>query len=795
MRVRKRGAGQEDPARAAIIERELSIGPMAASILCSRGIDTPEAARTFLYYEDLCDPFGFHGMEEAVALIRCAVEEGKRIVVYGDYDCDGISACAILVDCLFSMGARVEPYIPSRAQEGYGLNLTAMEQICEGTGLVVTVDCGIGSMEEIQYLRDRGVDVVLTDHHTPGEVLPPANVVLNPKVQSPAGAGELCGCGMAFQLARALGADPDAYLPTAAIATIGDIVPLTGENRSIVKRGLRLMNQHPPVFVSALLEEARLHYETITATQVAFMLVPRINAAGRMDDAMLAYRLLLEKTPSKAQEYARTLCGYNAKRQAMEEEILKEALRQLAEHPPRDRRGVYAFGRGWHQGVVGIVASRLTERFGMPAVVGSIDAEGKCTASLRSVGGVDIHHVLTACSELFSRYGGHAQAGGFTMDEENIPAFIQRFEDVLFSDYGREDFMVQEDYDASIGVEDIGLALSGDLALLEPFGCGNPVPVFLLEGAQVENIREFGKTAIHLKMGLCQNGHSAEGILFKAESKGPIYGGQRYRMLGNLELEHFRGNVSANFIIKSAEPYERDLTSRFRERGYDCVKAFLTGTALPMEEIEGEEVTYEDIGFLLEENPFGTLIRSATPMAAMDFCAWLTSQEGGEDLMPEIAIGALSNGQHSRNTLLLAPQQPVSGMERFGRIVYLDGIWIRPEIDSEQEVYDCGGGQFVQRFAREMLLTRERFAAIYREAMGTGQRTHRDLNQLCGALAKIQGENIITVSFAVYQFLQLGFFRLIRSGKGVRLQAVPQKGKLDITATELYRHLTKLAGR
>ncbi len=163
--------------------------------------------------------------------------------------------------------------------------------------------------------------------------------------------------------------------------------------------------------------------------------------------------------------------------------------------------------------------------------------------------------------------------------------------------------------------------------------------------------------------------------------------------------------------------------------------------------------------------------------------------------MPEIAIGALSNGQHSRNTLLLAPQQPVSGMERFGRIVYLDGIWIRPEIDSEQEVYDCGGGQFVQRFAREMLLTRERFAAIYREAMGMGQRTHRDLNQLCGALAKIQGENIITVSFAVYQFLQLGFFRLIRSGKGVRLQAVPQKGKLDITATELYRHLTKLAGR
>ncbi|MBE5781480.1 MAG: single-stranded-DNA-specific exonuclease RecJ, partial [Clostridiales bacterium] len=413
---------------AAMLMDALSLSPMAAQLLLQRGIDTVDAARSFLYDETLCDPFAFTQMADAVKVIKDAIGQQKHIVVYGDYDCDGISACAILVHRLTVMGADVSPYIPSRSFEGYGLNLSAMEVISKDAGLVITVDCGIGSMSEIAYLREKGIDVVLTDHHTPGDVLPNANALLNPKVQAPRGLENLCGCGMAYTLARALGAGDDDYIAICAMATIGDIVPLIGENRIIVKRGLRAMNENRPVFLKALMEEARLSYDTLGATQVAYMLVPRINAAGRMDDAMVAYHLLQTGDAAKAAEYARTLCAYNVKRQSMEEEILKEALAALKKHPPRDRRAVYAFGRGWHQGVVGIVASRLTEQFQMPAVVGSIDESGSLTASLRSVGNVNIHTALTACEDLFSRYGGHAQAGGFTMESDKIETFIERFE-------------------------------------------------------------------------------------------------------------------------------------------------------------------------------------------------------------------------------------------------------------------------------------------------------------------------------------------------------------------------------
>ena len=408
-------------------------GVLLSRVLAARGIHTPEAARHLLDGRDeLSDPFLIKDMDKAVSRIQRAVEEGEPIVIFGDYDVDGVSATAILFECLSNQGAQVRCKLPSRDGGGYGLNKEILKGLADkGYTLVVTVDNGIAAVEEADYARELGIDLVITDHHLPGEKLPDAVAVVDPnRADDESPFKFLCGAGVAFKLCAALeGCDPaellDMFGELAALGTIADVMPLTGENRTLVREGLAVLQETMRPGLQALLENAGYAGKPVTAETVSYGLAPRLNAAGRMDTAAVALKLLLCENEEQADGIAARLTDINTLRQHTEQEVLAAALSQLESEPARahDRVLVVA-GENWHPGVLGIVASRLTERYGRPSIVISlVDGEGR--GSGRAPRNFDLHGALEGCSQLLIRYGGHAAAAGLTIDEDRVPAFRQ----------------------------------------------------------------------------------------------------------------------------------------------------------------------------------------------------------------------------------------------------------------------------------------------------------------------------------------------------------------------------------
>ena len=469
---------------------------LLAGVLAARGITDPDEALILLAGEEpLSDPFLLKDIDKACARIQQAVEKGETIVIFGDYDVDGVTATALLYQHLKGMGAQVKCMLPSREGDGYGLSKNAIDSIYKkGYRLIVTVDNGISAVEEAAYAASLGIELIVTDHHLPPEVLPQAVAVVDPRREDdPSPFKALCGAGVAFKLCSALdGCPPEEMLEycsdLAAVGTVADVMPLTGENRTLVKAGLRLLQQTDRPGLGALLQEVGLYGKPVTSENISYALAPRINAAGRMDSAVTALQLMLCEDEVRAEELAHKLNEINAARQEIEQKIAHAVEAQLEADPELlSDRVVLIWGRDWHQGVIGIVASRMVERCGRPVVVVSVDEQGEGRGSGRSVPGFNLHSCIAACSDLLIRFGGHAMAAGLSVEEKNLPELRRRM-----NEWAARTCPVLHtpplECDLSVRLDRITVEGVRALDRLAPFGAANPTPVFLLEGAVVEGI-------------------------------------------------------------------------------------------------------------------------------------------------------------------------------------------------------------------------------------------------------------------------------------------------------------------
>lgn len=539
--------------------RKSGISPLAALVLAGRGVATGADAEAFLACgaELLHDPLLMRDMPAAVARINEALEQNETIAVYGDYDVDGITSTCLLTSYLASRGAKVMSYIPDRLTEGYSLNTDALTRLrLKGARLLITVDCGITNRKEADFARGIGMDVIITDHHECKDELPCAVAVVNPhRPDCPYPFKHLAGVGVALKLILALTPEErrsavlTEYADLAAIGTVADVMELTGENRAIVTMGLRQLEHTRRPGLEMLIQESGLAGKAVTSTAIGFTLAPRINAAGRMGCPSVAAQLLLTNDRSEAAALAQTLCDLNRERQLIEQDIYAQCLTLLEQKPELAQGAIVLAGTQWHQGVVGIVASRLTERFSAPAFMICLD-EGRGKGSCRSYGGFNLFHALEQCEDLLEGFGGHELAAGFTILEENIPAFRAKMAHLAAQYTAEHQIASTLRVDADLAdAELLTLENVDDLNRLEPFGTGNPQPVFSLTGATVNAITPVGKGR-HTRLKVSQGDKHFDAILFSCppEETGLTAGG-RADLAFHAQINVFRSNRSVQLTI------------------------------------------------------------------------------------------------------------------------------------------------------------------------------------------------------------------------------------------------------
>jgi single-stranded-DNA-specific exonuclease len=517
-----------EPERSAALARAAGVHPLVAQLLLNRGISDAPGATAFLFgrLSDLHDPETLPGAAEAAERIVRAVRDGRKIVIYGDYDVDGVCGTSILWACLRLAGSSdVDYYIPHRIDEGYGVNAEALRKLAteRGASLIVTVDCGISAVEEAQLARTLGLELIITDHHTLGPQLPDAAAIVHPCLKGAINPkGDLCGCGVAFklawQIAKSFGdgkkASPQmrdflvGAVSLVALATVADVVPLGDENRVLVRSGLRRLREQPSVGMHALMEVAGLFQKRrLNTGHVGFNLAPRLNAAGRLERAQEAVRLLTTRDVEEAKTLAGQLDRWNEERQALEYEILEQARRLIEEAGGLADRGAIVVGQaGWHPGVIGIVASRLAEYYHRPAIVVAL-ADGSSQGSARSIPGFDLYAAISACSEGLLAFGGHAAAAGLRLPQERFADFADRFDrfcrGALAPELLRKTILI----DAEVRLCDLSYKLVEQVAALEPHGPGNPRPLLIASGVRIAAPpRVVGERGRHVQLRVEQGG-------------------------------------------------------------------------------------------------------------------------------------------------------------------------------------------------------------------------------------------------------------------------------------------------
>ena len=493
---------RRDAGRAQALAFELGAPVAAAHALVNRGMESADAARRYLDpgIEDLHDPFLLRDLDVAVPRIQQALAAGERIFVHGDYDVDGITSTFLLYSVLRDLGGRVEVRIPHRTRDGYGLSVEAMQEARRrGCSLVITVDCGVTAVEAVERGRELGLDTIITDHHEPPAVLPAAVAVVNPRRPGCAYPFKaLAGVGVTFKLAQALlrgrGGLEEAseFLDVVALGTIADVVPLVGENRVLARLGLARLNHTRRIGMKALMEVAGLAGRQVTSGQVAFVLAPRINAGGRMGNAEQGLRLLLARDAAEAHDLAQSLEDDNQRRRKYDEEALAEAAQRVeSELGWPDCASILLWSESWHAGVIGIVASRLVERFQRPAVLVALDGE-RGRGSGRSLPGLDLNAVLAECSDLLEAYGGHAFAAGLTVHRSRLPELRERLERLVRERLSADDCVPRLMIDAEVNLAECDFGLVDWLERMSPHGLDNPEPLFQAADLAVESVTTVG---------------------------------------------------------------------------------------------------------------------------------------------------------------------------------------------------------------------------------------------------------------------------------------------------------------
>ncbi len=547
-----------DEAKVEQLQKKYNINKILATILVNRNIIEEEQIRQFLKptREDFHNPFLITDMKIAVDRIIEAIEQKQKVTIYGDYDVDGITSITVLKSFLRERGLETQSYIPNRLDEGYGLNKPAIKKIAEaGCELMITVDCGISGVEEIEYANSLGIETIITDHHEPGNQLPKANAIIdNKRKDSQYPFRELAGVGVVFKLIQAISMKLKLkeeeylkYLDIVCVGTISDIVPLIDENRVIAKLGLMLIRQTKNIGLKAIINTSG--YTKIDSGSISFGVAPRINACGRMGKAEEALKLFLSKNLNEVSELSRKLNDYNRIRQETEKEIYENAVKQIEEQHLQDNRTIIIAGENWHHGVIGIVSSKITEMYFKPSILLSFEEDGIGKGSGRSIPGFDLHEALMQCTDSIEKFGGHAMAVGVTVKKSKFQEFKKQFEEIASKQH-IEDIIPIVNIDAKINLTDINKDIVESLKQLEPFGEGNKMPIFMFKNLKIDSIRALSEGK-HLKVTLKDNNIVINAIGFNIGNLAEEYKiGDKIDIAGVLEINTFNGVETIQINIK-----------------------------------------------------------------------------------------------------------------------------------------------------------------------------------------------------------------------------------------------------
>lgn len=552
-----------DKEKATAVAEQLNISPYAALLASARGINTAESAKVFFGFSEApkTDPMDFTGMYSAVMRIKKALDEFERIAVYGDYDCDGVTATTLLYSYLEMQGADVVYCVPNRHTEGYGLNYNAIDKISRmGAKLIITVDNGISAVDEAKYIKQLEMDLIVTDHHLPSNELPEAVAVVDPHIEGcNISFRDYAGVGVAYKLICALEGGEnevtESFLDLVAIGTIADVMPLYGENREIVRRGIELIKDSDRIGVQALIEVAGLNEKPIKSGNVAFGISPRINAAGRIGSAERAIQLLLSEDYDEATELANEINDDNSERQRIEQEILNDAVLQMENNPEWQYGSVLVVsGEGWHDGVIGIVASRLVELYGKPTVVITVDGS-EAKGSGRSIDGFNLYEALCGCADLLTHYGGHMLAAGLGLESGQIDIFRKKIN--AYANSVEMPFPVQT-VDFKINPSCVNVDLLNTIEMLEPFGAGNPSPVFGLYNMTVTEIVPIG-AGKHIRLGLKRGTTSVTAVKFRMTvDEFPFVIGDTVDVAASFEPNEYLGQTRVSILVRNIKLHNID---------------------------------------------------------------------------------------------------------------------------------------------------------------------------------------------------------------------------------------------
>ncbi|MDR3085134.1 MAG: single-stranded-DNA-specific exonuclease RecJ [Christensenellaceae bacterium] len=655
-------------------------GETLARLLCLRGVKSQAEAETFLHpsIAGLHSPFLMKDMKAAVERIQKAIAQGESAVIYGDYDADGVTATALLFDYLCAIGLKAAYYIPKRHGEGYGLNIAAIEELAKQNTLLITVDCGITALSEIKAAKALGLEPIVTDHHSPLSELPGC-LTINPRLDGYP-CPHLSGAGVALKLVQALGGieAAESYLDIAALGTVADIVSLRDENRAIVTLGLQKIRENPRPGIKALMDNAGVPPGAIAASHVGFMIGPRINAGGRIGHSAKSVEMLLAKDYADAKPIADQLEEHNQLRQAQEASIMEEALKQLGGADFLSERALYAVGENWNPGVVGIVASRLTERFFRPSFVFAKEGE-TLTCSARSIRGVSLFALLNRCPELFERFGGHEMAAGLTMKHENFSEFHRQMEAFL-QEIDEEKWIPTQSYDLEAAIADFDAETVRGLSRLEPFGQGNPGPIFLLKNARVRGSGTMGQNGAHLRLTLEQNGSLLEAAAFKM---GPrlAEAAETIDAAATPEINLWQGRESVRLQIRQFAPSPSGFLSGETARDDELFASALPYILAPKQlgfkrHLDAKN---DDIARLLGQSLYGSLLLYPSAGALQGAMAFLN--EAG--LLFRLRVGAAQRGAGDlpENLLCAFDRIEKEALSNYPNIVLLGGMLDKAIVD------------------------------------------------------------------------------------------------------------------
>lgn len=540
------------------LKSKYNISELLATILVNKNITTQKEINEFLNptRNDFFDPFLMNDMDIAIKRIKKAIENQEKVIIYGDYDVDGITSITVLKSFLKDVGLDVDYYIPNRLEEGYGLNKNAIDEIAKKEyKLMITVDCGISAIEEVDYANSLGIEVIITDHHEPGDEIPKALAVVdNKRKDNKYPFRELAGVGVAFKVSQALAQSMNIreeeylkYLDIVCVGTISDIVPLVSENRVITKLGLKLVKQTRNMGLRAIINSSG--YSQINSTTISFGVAPRINACGRMGKAEQALKLLLSKDIYEVNKLTQELNSYNRERQEIEKEIFENVLTKIEQNNLAKNRTIVVGGENWHHGVIGIVSSKITEKYFKPSILLSFEEDGTGKGSGRSIPGFDLHEALMKCENCLEKFGGHSMAVGLTIKKENLEQFYKEFEKIA-EENEIENIIPIINVDAKIELDKIDKSVAEDLKQLEPFGEANKTPTFALKNIRIDSIRALSEGK-HLKLTLRENNQIINAIGFNIGELAEAYKiGDKIDIAGVLEINTFNGIDNLQINIK-----------------------------------------------------------------------------------------------------------------------------------------------------------------------------------------------------------------------------------------------------